>query len=470
MRVLFVVHDFLPRHASGTEVYTGQLALRLRERGHEPHVFAAEKDVGRADRSLARRQWDAVQVHELVNNLFYEDFRETWDWPPAAEAFGRVLDELRPDVVHVMHLLYLSIGCVEEAHRRGIPVVYTLHDFWLMCARFGQLLHPDGSLCERIDFERCGTCLTSLKFAQTPFERRTARVLARLHALSGLDLAPAARRAAGLLQRARPPARTVVARGPTDASRRMAAAMAERERSIRERLVPRVDLFVAPSRYLMERFLAWGLPAERVEHLEYGLELDPFRGRPAGRRAAPGAGAVRVAFLGTLAPHKGPHLLLEAWRRLAPEARARGRLVLYGGGHDPAYLAHLEAQAEAAGAELAGRLEREGVPAALAETDLLVVPSVWFENSPLSIHEALATGVPLAVSDLGGMAELVEDGRTGWRFRAGDAEDLARVLADVLRDPGRLAALERRPVKDMRDSARELEERYAALAAAGGGA
>ena len=138
MRVLYVSHDFLPLHPLGTEIYTWQLAKRMQERGHDVHVFTTEKDIGRPHLRVERREWDGLPVLELVNNLFYDDFAETWDWPPAVEAFGRVLDEVRPDVVHVMHLLYLSIGLVEEAARRGVPVVYTLHDYWLQCARFGQ--------------------------------------------------------------------------------------------------------------------------------------------------------------------------------------------------------------------------------------------------------------------------------------------------------------------------------------------
>ena len=94
MRVLFVSHDFLPRHAAGTEIYTWQLAKRLQQRGHEVHVFTTEKDVARADRSLARREFDGLPVHELVNNLFYEGFRETYDWPPAERAFAANMKSL----------------------------------------------------------------------------------------------------------------------------------------------------------------------------------------------------------------------------------------------------------------------------------------------------------------------------------------------------------------------------------------
>ncbi len=456
MRILFVLHDFLPAHPAGTEIYTGALARRLCERGHDVRVFATEKDIARAHLSLGRREWEGLVVHELVNNLFYTDFRETWDYAPAAAALGTVLDEFRPDVVHFQHLLYLSVGCVEEAHRRGLPVFFTLNDYWLSCARFGQRIHADGSICHVIDFERCGTCLARLKYAQSPLERRTARVIAAVKGLSGVDLSQAARSAGGMLGKREPEP------GPPEPelAAAMARAMATRDAELRGRIVPCVERFFAPSRFLHDRFLEWGLPQERLETLGYGIELDLFRGFA--RRPAP---VVRVAFIGTLAPHKAPHLLLEAWSRLPPELAGRGRVTIHGPkAHVPEYVQRLERQARALGAELRGRLEREKIAAALSEIDLLVVPSVWYENSPMTIHEALATRTPVLVSDLGGMAELVEAGKNGWRFRPGDAADLAEALARILRDPGLLSGLDfgGGPVKDVRASAAELEERYLA--------
>jgi glycosyltransferase involved in cell wall biosynthesis len=243
-----------------------------------------------------------------------------------------------------------------------------------------------------------------------------------------------------------------------EAAARFAAAAREREGELRRRLLPCVARFFAPSEFLRARFTEWGLPDERLETLAYGLELEPFRGLVRER-----GDTLRVAFLGTLAPHKAPHLVLEAFARLPPGLRARATLVLHGPKHHfPDYVAGLERRAAELGVRLPGALARESVPATLAATDVLVVPSVWYENSPLTIHEARAARAAVLVSDLGGMAELVEPGRQGWRFRAGDAGDLAAALERLLRDPSALARLDFEPQpKDMCVSAAELEERYA---------
>ncbi|MBI1382799.1 MAG: glycosyltransferase [Planctomycetaceae bacterium] len=480
MRVLLVSHDFLPLHPAGTEIYTWQLGRRLQRLGHEVHVFTTEKDISRPNLSLHRREWGGLAVHELTNNLFYTSFRETWDYPPAAEVFGRFLDELRPDVVHFMHLMYLSVGCVEESAARNLPVFFTLHDYWLQCPRFGQRVHADRSICHAIDFGRCGSCLSSFKFAQTRVERGLAKVVERVRGWTGVDLGPLARGARGRWARRRSqaiaasraqrlhtappklrtgqgaPAPASASFGPEAAA--LAHGVAERDAALRQRLVPIVDQFIAPSRFLRQSFIAWGLPEERVLSMRTGIDLEAFariERKPSER--------LRVAFIGTVVEHKGVHVLLRAWRLLPAELRKRAELVVHGPlQHQPDYQSLVRALAESAGARLLGPLDRGDVPQALAETDLLVVPSVWYENSPLIILEALATRTPLLVSNLGGMAELVEDGVTGYHFRVGSEEDLARQLQFLLANPEGLASLypEGRTVRDVGEDAQDLAHLY----------
>jgi len=457
MRVLFLVHDFLPAHPAGTELYTGGVARALAARGHTVRVFTTEKDIARPHLALTRRVWEGIPVDELVQNLFYADFRETWDYPPAAAAFARVLDEFRPDVVHAMHLLYLSVGCLEEARLRGIPVLFTLHDFWLSCARFGQRLHPDGGLCATVDFARCGTCLAQFKFAQSPLERRVAGVVAGVKEATGLDLSRPLRLAG---DRLRAQGRAEPGGVALEAAQRFEAAARVRDGELCRRVVAAVARFLAPSEFLRERMVAWGLPAEKVERLDYGLDLAPFRGF-----TRTPVEELRVSFIGTLAPHKGAHVLLDALAELPLATRARLAVTLHGPKeHHPGYVAELEQRAAALGARLPGTLARADLAAALAATDVLVVPSVWYENSPFTIHEARATRTPLLVSDLGGMRELVEEGRHGWRFPPGDGAALAAHLGRLALDRSALSALDfPGPPKDFATSALELEQRYAAL-------
>jgi glycosyltransferase involved in cell wall biosynthesis len=216
----------------------------------------------------------------------------------------------------------------------------------------------------------------------------------------------------------------------------------ERDVGLRERLSASVDRFLSPSAFLRARMVEWGLPAERVQHLPTGVDLASFGGVP----RAPRGPKLRVGFLGSLVPVKGAHVLLEAWAALPAALREGALLDCYGPRmHDLAYTSQLEALALAGGAKLRGALTREEVPALLRELDLLVVPSVWYENQPLVILEALAARTPLLVSDLGGMAELVEEGVSGWRFAVGDVQALSARLAQLLEAPELLGALDATP-------------------------
>ena len=456
MRILLVSHNYLPAHAAGTEVYTAQLAKKLCARGHTLSVFTTEKEISAEQLSLRERVHEGVPVFELVNNLHYDDFHKTWDEPRIDERFAALLDRIAPDIVHIQHLLYLSIGCVEAARQRGIPVVFTLHDYWLQCARFGQRVHADTSICHTIDFTRCGECLCSFKYRQSPLQRRAGKALAGLRSATGVDLGKAAVRVSRLL-----PSKPDAARegdGQEALAQQLARDVFERDRDFRERLVPAVERFLSPSRFLRERFIEWGLPPEKIAFLRTGIDLEHFQPRPRTQSEL-----LRVAFIGTLAPHKGPHILLEAWSRIDPVLRARGKLKLVGPTlHNPEYVRALELQADALGAELEGAIARDEVARELSVTDVLVVPSVWYENSPLVILEALAARTPLLVSDIGGMAELVEEGHSGFRFAVGDSAALAARLSSLLEDRSQLERLYRtqEPIKRVDDDAAQLEEVY----------
>ncbi len=462
MRILFVLHDFLPAHPAGTEIYTFETAKELQRRGHDVHVFATEKDISRKNLSVHFREYEGLPVHELTNNLFYNDFRETWDYPDVVRSLSVLLDDLQPDVVHFMHLLYLSVGCVEEVARRGIPVVFTLHDYWLQCARYGQRIHANGSICHDVVPEVCGVCLSTLKFKQTRVERALAKGIASVREGTGVNLAAPARRIGDLLKGHAHPKPASNGEAPPapdpDHSRALAELVRERDSVLRERLLPVVYRFLSPSRFLRERFLEWGIPPEQIDYCRTGINLAPFEGF---ERST--SDVLRVAFIGTPVPHKGVHVLMEAWQKLAPKARAKGRLRVFGNlEHNPGYIRRLQTIADDTGAKLMGGLARPEVAVALADTDVLVVPSIWYENSPLTILEALATRTPILVSDLGGMAELVEPGVTGFRFGVGDSDDLSRLLTRLLDDPGQLEALfpEDLVIKPVQRDAQEFEELY----------
>ncbi|MFT5081888.1 MAG: glycosyltransferase involved in cell wall biosynthesis, partial [Planctomycetota bacterium] len=331
----------------------------------------------------------------------------------------------------------------------------------------------DGSICHEIDFEKCGICLKNFKYKQTKLERAGGKAIASVRSKTGIDLGGIARS----LQRGFKIRAAKAESSNSKATRRQAladdwrsgitpetSAIAKqveiRAENLYRRILPGVDRFIAPSQFLRTKFLEWGIPEEQIDHMRTGIDLEMFQGH----QSKP-AKHLRVTFIGTIAPHKGVHLLLQAWQRIEPSVRGEATLRIFGPpSHNPTYVSKLENLSLACGATLEGRLAREAVSDALAETDILVVPSIWYENSPLIILEALATKTPLIVSDLGGMAELVEPGRTGFHFEMGSSEDLERVLRDCLGNPAQLDDLygEDVIVRNVTEDAEDMETSYRA--------
>jgi len=436
VRILVVTHRFPPRSFAGTEVYALEAARGVAARGHDVHVLSAWKEVSLRHGARLERTFEGLPVVEFVDNLFEDNFRATWDRPRLDARLGAELDRIRPDLVHVHHLMYLSTGLLEEARRRGIPVVFTLHDAWLGCARFGQLRHADSTLCERVDPARCATCLPSYPWRQSDSAIQVGNTLAAIRALTNLDLFP-------LVRALQPKPRTRTPSGrlpipPAPVREAYAEHVGARNDELRARAERCVQRFLSPSAWLARTMIAWGLPPDRVFTMATGVDRERFTAAP----RAPRGDRLRVRFLGTLVPHKGAHVLLEAWERLPADDRARGELVLFGPDHhDHGYVKGLRDVAVRTGARLAPPLDREGVALELARTDVLVVPSQWYENRPLVILEALAAGVPVLCTDLGGMRELVQEGVQGHRFPFNDAQRLRDLLAELLVEPARLDAL-----------------------------
>ncbi len=424
MRVLLATHLYPPRHTAGVEVFASVTAAHVADAGHEVVVVTTEKDIALPDLSTREREHGGLRVIELINNLFATDFEETWRRTAIDRVLAGVLDEVRPDVVHVHHLLYLSAGLLDLCSERGIPVVMTIHDFWLGCARFGQLLHPDGSRCDHVNKARCGTCLPSFKWKQTDLERRVARGISAVRSATGLDVSGAARRLAGGGASGRgggwtPPSAEEALRFEQGVGRRLADLVPTVRRC--------VDRVLLPARFMVPWFEELGLDRARLHVETTGVDWEGAARHPRVERA-PGA-PVRVLFLGSLVPHKAPHLLLEAWAKLPEAIRAAARLRILGPDqHQPGYVEALRSTARPMGVTVGGALGREEVREEMARTDLLVTPSQWTEIRPLVMLEAFAAGARVVATDLGGMAELVADGLPGSLFPEGDVGGLRTAL------------------------------------------
>jgi glycosyltransferase involved in cell wall biosynthesis len=191
-----------------------------------------------------------------------------------------------------------------------------------------------------------------------------------------------------------------------------------------------VDRYIALTEFARNKLIEGGLRAERISIKPNFLEPDP------GVREGSGDYAL---FAGRLAEEKGVHTLLDAWKRLGPDVRLR----IAGDGPLRDALAHRIDSEGITGATLLGSLPPEALMRELRGARMLVFPSEWYEGMPMVLLEAMACGVPALASRLGGMPEIIDDGRTGLLFQPGDCEDLAQQAAALWRDATRAAELGR---------------------------
>ncbi len=392
MRIAFTVHKLPPASLGGTEVYTLSLAQTLARQGHRvaifyPHEGATKltKAGGPNDMELWQAPLPAERPHENPVSMFWHTFRDR----AIEAAFVEFLAQTQPEVIHFQHVQGVSARLIELA--AGRPRIATLHDYWYFCAN-SQLVRPDRQPCAGPSpgCRNCVDCATS---------RADLTPLRRLRALVAI---PLAYRNAYL--------------------RKMAG---------------QIDLFISPSAFLRSQYVAQGFPGEKIVVMENGMDPARLLHLP-----PPDKTEARVrphfGYLGALAWQKGAHILVDAFNSLPADAAS---LTLYGSERAfPDYAAEVRAAIRHPHARMAGPIAHDQVGSVLRTFDALVVPSLWYENSPLVIQEAYLLGVPVIASNLGALAEKVQDGVVGRLFPPGDSAALANLLAEIVAQPTLLQA------------------------------
>lgn len=452
MRILQVVHAFMPESMGGTEVQTYRISRALQARGHEVAVLYRVADVAHPENDMLPGDYGGLPVCRLVNNFTWTHHPDYQHYNPGSDAaFSSLLDRFRPDIVHFQHLGGgLSTSWVGLLQRRGLPMILTLHDYWGMCYR-SNLLTPDGNLCNGPDGGiRCGSCWEADARQSTMCIRERLRELGVLEGL---------RRAPRFLLNALVGTRYLVE--PSALSYHTTRLMA-RDAYFRA-LFARFPVLLSPSQFLRRKYVSWGVAPERIEVLpnviaaEY-MDAIPWQ-LPLGDR-------LEVAYIGTLSQIKGLSVLIRAFNALVDEpislsiyGRTTGSVAL------ERYVDELKGQCRSPQVCFAGPFANEDIGDVLGRTDLVVVPSTWYENSPLTILEALYAGRPVVASNIGGMAELVQDGVNGLTFAAGNSADLAAKLRSLAREPEMVRKLQggiTRP-PTAADIVPKLEEWYRAV-------
>ncbi len=440
-RVLLAVHHYPPRRVGGAELLTQRLAQWLTRHDIAVRVVCIENvERGSATEIRARDEMDgAVQVRRLDLVLAPEKRLPLWfDEPILREHFNALCAEWQPEIVHLVSGYLMGTAPLDAARAHNIPSVISLTDFWFLCPTI-QLLRGDGSLCTGPEPIECVRCLFD--------ERRPFRVIDQR--------APNLMRAFWKTASARNWLGNAFDLPP------LLNALEARHRTLIHSL-HQADAIISLTRFLAELHIANGVAREKffikpdcIEPSDFApIEFRPTR-----------TDEIHFGYLGQITPIKGIDVLLRAFLEVQARASKPVHLHLYGNlNAEPSYARELQRLAKSASnITFHGTYEHRRALALMNEMDVIVVPSLWYENSPRVIFEAFAAKRSVIGTRVGGIAEVIQDGHNGLLFERGSVEDLARVMLRVANEPTLLKKLAanisppRTLDEDMRDVLRVYE-------------
>lgn len=447
MNILQVVSGFPPFNTFGTEVYAYNLSKELAKK-HKVFVFYRINDLNLREYALNHRRLDGLEIFS-INNTFKlcGSFETAYKNDVIAKKFGWILGQVNPDIVHIQHLLYLSTNIIEEAKKRNTPILFTLHDYWLLCAQ-GQLLKNNISACNKKNSFECIDCV----FHQLSIKKNIFNTFYFLKKYTPEYLVQLAKNI--YLNYCR----------FFSSSKIQAISLIEERVAYMKAISSKVDFFISPSQFLKRKFIEFGIPEDKIIFLPHGFNLDNFK-----NSQKISFGKIRFGFIGNSLPAKGVHILIKCFNKIKNdnvELKIYGQAMSYKAmlGN---YLHYIKKMAKNKNIKFMGGFDNRNIAKIFRAIDVLVVPSIWPENSPLVIQEAFLAKTPVIASRIGGIPELVNDGLNGILVNPGDANDLQGKIQYIIDNPNIIEKFKGNipEVKSIEDNAKEIEEIYKKLIA-----
>lgn len=377
-KILICSNMYPPNFIGGAELIAHSQAKQLQSHGLDVIIFTGDPSEQGRRHSLRREDYEGLPVYRV--RLTYEDYDPKFAnfiHKDVEEYFKAILIKFSPDIVHFHNLIGLSVGLIHLAHQQGIKTVLTLHDYWGFCYK-NTTIKNDNEICR--DNTRCAECMEVI---------------------------------------------------PDENNRNIPMRM--RQDFIAMQLED-IDAFILPSRFLADTYARAGIPREKMHVIWNGIDVEKF----SQIKKVPDPDHIRFTFIGYFGMHKGIHILLDALQYLDDPQKITVNLV--GDGELLARYKNIVHERNFTGmVKFWGKIKR--IEDAYAQSDVLILPSIWPENQPVSITEAMSAGIPVIASDGGGIPELIEHGKTGLLVTMGNARDLAEKMNEIVHYPGKIKIL-----------------------------
>jgi len=418
MNILQVIHKFPIGGGAGSENYTRQICDDLSLEHSVSILTRREPDVSNGAGEyceLKRINGFRYPVFEFLNHARDHDkLRKNYWNTDLDKQFTALCQEIAPDVIHIQHLINLSVSFLLRAHDLGIPIVMTLHDYWFLCPGI-LLLDQSNKPCSHWDNHlKCWVCQNKKSFGPKIF-------------LQGWSYL-------------------------------------RRRRKMMHHALNHCSRILAPSQTLLQLMINSGVRKSLIQYWPFGISTEAIRRSKT--RDVPLHNPIRLGYVGTFSPQKGVDVLLEAFHSVQNqnvELRLYGRE--NGDNEIKKRISRWKSRYNDPRIQFKGGFVPEEIGRIHEEIDVLVVPSSWYENRPLVILEAFAAGNPVLGSNFGGVGELVGNLGSEWLFDMGSTAGLAAQIKNLLSNPEliRNTRCNIPPVRGIREECDSLISLYQSL-------
>jgi glycosyltransferase involved in cell wall biosynthesis len=416
MRILQIIHTFPRDSGAGAENYTRQICEAL----------GKSHDVAVLTRGEVFFDGPYAQIQERSGYPFpvYAYFRHPKDhrnpdseyWNPDLDsAFVDLLKSYQPQIIHFQHCIGLSITLIRKAIEFGVPVFFSLHDFWAICPNI-LMLNAQNSICASWKTtESCRFCMAR-KF-------RAPRILFRKNSLY------------------------------------------QQRRNRFGEVLKNCKNVLAFSSILKKTYIESGFGHRNLIDWPFGIDQRFFT-EYTKKTDEPITPPIHFGFTGTLSEQKGVEVLLNAFCALPQKLAEIARLSIYGDSDVNAEtkrrVQRWKRKYSHPNIDFKGIYAKKDLGEILQNLDVVVTPSTWLENRPLCILESFVAGNPVIASDLGGMTELVGSSGGGWTFPVGDVAALSRIISNLIENPELIQICRQRIplIKSIDDEGSDLEILY----------
>jgi glycosyltransferase involved in cell wall biosynthesis len=421
---ILVISSFNDDKNGGGEIYAKNLAIELTKNGCQVSLVSCNYDSARENYSCEESMYKGFKIYRIILNqradrFLYLHDQKIFDW------FKQVFVKERPDIVHIHHLEGYCASIIDIPHFYHTAIVFTNHDWWLLCDRTF-LVNTKGELCEGPYLGvNCLKCNASLTIHKTSLLQRVVKIKHRL-----------------------------ISRTFEEISSLPYQFYIQHRVLFMSEVMNKIDIMICPSRFLANFFVQAGVSPGKI--LINGLGI--LGANPNFMHTQ--SETLRFGYMGRFHCTKGLDILFAAFSGVVPE---KARLKLFGEPNE--YIKRLLDTYPHNNIDLCGYINNDKLHEVFGEIDVLIVPSYYYENYPLTIQEAFLYHTPVIVSNIGGLAEAVQDKINGLYFDAGSSTDLRSKINLIIDYPESIAKLEKGipQVKTLRTNCDEIIDIYKKL-------